>query len=204
MTDTQLYLAIGVPIVVNILFNGTMAMLLSNHFNARLTALQSEFRALLDAQEKLFTEKLLRVEQVMDARLRLMADDYTALRSKLDREVADETAVRQRQATVEAELSLAQRRESDLEAAAQAEAPRLSHAQETWFGLSALKERLHGVADLAAERHRHLSAEPDEERRGRDPEELVEPRPWHWLKKGPTSPSTSSSLRAIAASILRL
>ena len=74
MTDTQLYLAIGVPIVVNILFNGTMAMLLSNHFNARLTALQSEFRALLDAQEKLFTEKLLRVEQVLDARLRLIED----------------------------------------------------------------------------------------------------------------------------------
>ena len=85
MTDTQLYLAIGVPIVVNILFNGTMAMLLSNHFNARLAALQaefnvrfaalqSEFHALMDAQEKLFTEKLLRVEQVVDARLRLIED----------------------------------------------------------------------------------------------------------------------------------
>jgi len=74
MTDTQLYLAIGVPIVVNILFNGTMAMLLSNHFNACLTALQSEFYARIEALEKLFTEKLLRVEQVLDARLRLIED----------------------------------------------------------------------------------------------------------------------------------
>jgi hypothetical protein len=63
MTDTQPYLAVGVPIVVNILFNGTVAMLMSNHFNAMLAA-----------QEKLFTEKLLRVEQVIDARLRLIED----------------------------------------------------------------------------------------------------------------------------------
>ena len=63
MTDTQLYLAIGVPVVVNILFNGTLALMMSNHFNAMLAA-----------QEKLFTEKLLRVEQVIDARLRLIED----------------------------------------------------------------------------------------------------------------------------------
>ena len=43
MTDIQLYIAIGVPIVVNILFNGTVAILLIHHFDARLAALQSEF-----------------------------------------------------------------------------------------------------------------------------------------------------------------
>jgi hypothetical protein len=70
MTDTQLRLAIGVPIVVNILFNGTLAILMSNKFNARLAGMQAEFHALLDALEKLFIERLLRVEQVLDARLR--------------------------------------------------------------------------------------------------------------------------------------
>jgi hypothetical protein len=63
MTDTQIYIAIGVPILVNIIFNGTIAMPMSNHFNARLAAMQAEFRALLEVQQQLFTEKLRRVEE---------------------------------------------------------------------------------------------------------------------------------------------
>ena len=70
MPDTQLYLAIGVPM----LFNGVLIALMSSHLNARLSAMQSEFHALIGAQEKLFTEKLLRVEQVLEARLRLIED----------------------------------------------------------------------------------------------------------------------------------
>jgi hypothetical protein len=70
VTDTQLYIAIGVPVVVNILFNGTVAMLMSNHFNAQLTAVRIDFNARMDLLEKLLTEKLLRVEQVLDARLK--------------------------------------------------------------------------------------------------------------------------------------
>jgi hypothetical protein len=70
MDTQQLYLAIGIPVIVNILFNGTVAMLLSSHFNSQLTALRSEFRALLEAQSTLFTEKLKRVEDVIDARLK--------------------------------------------------------------------------------------------------------------------------------------
>ena len=58
----QLYLAIGVPIVVNIAFNGTLAILLSSHFNARLAAM-----------EKPFDEKLCRVEEVL-ARLNPIED----------------------------------------------------------------------------------------------------------------------------------
>jgi len=63
VTHPQLYLAIGVPIVVNIAFNGTLAILLSNHFNARLAAM-----------EKLFDEKLCRVKEVLDARLKPIED----------------------------------------------------------------------------------------------------------------------------------
>src|SRR6202000_1065416 len=64
------------------------------------------------------------------------------------------------------------RPEAELDAAAQQHASALAQAQETWFGLSSLAERLRATAGLAEERHRHLSAEPVAERPGRDPDEL--------------------------------
>jgi chromosome segregation protein len=51
-----------------------------------------------------------------DARLRLLADDLVGLRTALAREVADESAVRERRAVVERELAAAQARETELEA----------------------------------------------------------------------------------------
>jgi chromosome segregation protein len=105
-----------------------------------------------------------------DSRLRLLADDLVGLRTALAREVADESAIRGRRAVVERELAAAQAREAELEAAIAADAPRLARAQETWYRLSALEERFRGTARLAAERSRHLSADADEARTGRDPE----------------------------------
>ena len=60
-----------------------------------------------------------------DARLRLLADDLVQLRDALDRDVADETAAREKRALVEREHSVASRRESELESelAAQCAAP---------------------------------------------------------------------------------
>ena len=108
-----------------------------------------------------------------DARLRLLADDLLGLRAALEAEVRDETAVRERRTAVEAELTSAQAREAELEQAAAAQAPALARAQETWYRLSALEERLRGTATLATERHRHLtSALPEQGRTGRDPEQL--------------------------------
>jgi chromosome segregation protein len=107
-----------------------------------------------------------------DARLRLLADDLVQLRDALDRDVADETAARQRRAVVEAELGSASRRESALEADLAASAPRLQAASDTWYRLSALTERFRGVAQLAAERHRHLSAAAPAAAPGRDPDQL--------------------------------
>ena len=108
-----------------------------------------------------------------DARLRLLADDLVQLRVALEAEVRDETALRERRAVVERELAEVQRREAELEAAAADQAPALTRAQETWYRLSALEERLRGTASLAAERHRHLTAElPEERRDGRDPDAL--------------------------------
>ncbi len=108
-----------------------------------------------------------------DARLRLLADDLLALRAALEAEVRDEAALRERRGVVEAQLAEAKAREAELEAAAAEQAPRLTRAQETWYRLSALEERLRGTATLAGERRRHLTAQlPEEARPGRDPDAL--------------------------------
>ena len=107
-----------------------------------------------------------------DSRLRLLADDYVTLAAKLEADEADETAVLARRTALETGLAAARHREAELDAAAQQHAAVLARAQETWFGLSSLAERLRSAHGLAEERHRHLSAEPEAERPGRDPDEL--------------------------------
>ncbi len=107
-----------------------------------------------------------------DSRLRLLADDYLTLATRLEADEADEAAVLAHRTALETALGQARQREAELDAAAQQHASTLAQAQETWFGLSSLAERLRATAGLAAERHRHLSAEPVAERPGRDPDEL--------------------------------
>ena len=107
-----------------------------------------------------------------DARLRLLADDYATLAAELERDETDEAATAARRAELEAGLAEARAVEAELESAEQQHAPRLAAAQEAFFGLSSLSERLRGVLSLASERHRHLSAPPEPQRPGRDPDEL--------------------------------
>ena len=107
-----------------------------------------------------------------DSRLRLLADDYVTLAAKLEADAADEAAVLARRTTLETSLAAARHREAELDTAAQQHAAVLARAQETWFSLSSLAERLRSAHGLAEERHRHLSAEPEAERPGRDPDEL--------------------------------
>ena len=107
-----------------------------------------------------------------DARLRLLADDYATLAAELERDETDEAAAAARRAALEAGLAQARAAETGLESAEQQHAPRLAAAQEAFFGLSSLAERLRGVLSLATERHRHLSAPPEPPRPGRDPDEL--------------------------------
>ncbi|MDQ4007385.1 MAG: AAA family ATPase, partial [Actinomycetota bacterium] len=108
-----------------------------------------------------------------DARARLLADDLVRARTSLEQELADESALRERRAEVEADLTRGREEEAALEEALREDAPRLAAAQEHWYHLSGLRERLKGTQGLAAERVRNLADEPDEEDRpGRDPEEL--------------------------------
>ncbi|WP_327168872.1 chromosome segregation SMC family protein [Streptomyces subrutilus] len=107
-----------------------------------------------------------------DARLRLLADDLVALRGALDAELADEAALRERKEAAEARLAGALRREAELEEAVRELAPRLTLAQQTWHELSQLAERVRGTASLADARVRSATAPVEEERRGRDPEDM--------------------------------
>ena len=110
--------------------------------------------------------------EVRDARLRIMADDLLHLSESLAAEVADETALRERQAEVDARLAALLEQERVAEEQAALDSPRLVAAQETWFALSSLRERFHSLMQLSAERVRHLQPEPEEEDSGRDPEQI--------------------------------
>ncbi len=107
-----------------------------------------------------------------DARLRLLADDLVTLRSALDAEIADEAALKERKEAAEARLAEALRREAELEEAVRELTPRLQRAQQTWYELSQLAERVRGTASLADARVKSATAPAEEERRGRDPEDL--------------------------------
>ncbi len=110
--------------------------------------------------------------EVRDARLRLLADDFVTMSGTLAAEVADETALRDRQAKVEADLATMLEAERSAEEQASVDGPRFAEAQQTWFSLNGLRERLMGLNQLAAERVRHLQPEPDAEDSGRDPDQI--------------------------------
>ncbi|HJY68639.1 MAG TPA: AAA family ATPase, partial [Streptosporangiaceae bacterium] len=110
--------------------------------------------------------------ELRDARLRLLADDYVTLAAELQRDEADEAAAVARRTALEQELAQARRTETDLDQAAQQASATLARAQETWFALSSLAERLRGTQNLAAQRHTLLTEQADPERPGRDPDEL--------------------------------
>ncbi|ALC20582.1 chromosome segregation protein SMC [Streptomyces pristinaespiralis] len=107
-----------------------------------------------------------------DARLRLLADDLVRMREALRTEVADEAALKQRKEAAEAELKAALTREADLEDEVRRLAPRLQRAQQNWYELSQLAERVRGTVSLADARVKSATAQPAEERRGRDPEDM--------------------------------
>ena len=111
---------------------------------------------------------------VRDARARLLADDLVTARAALEQDLADESLLLQRREAVEAEVVATREEEARLEAALREDLPALAAAQETWFALSGLRERLRGTASLAAERLRNAEAAAREAQTDgrRDPEQL--------------------------------
>ncbi|MFG2146027.1 chromosome segregation protein SMC [Streptomyces sp. NPDC048696] len=107
-----------------------------------------------------------------DARLRLLADDLVTMREALRGEIEDEAELKRRKESAEAELKAALAREAELEDEVRRLAPRLQSAQQTWYELSRLAERVRGTVSLADARVKSATAQPPEERRGRDPEDM--------------------------------
>jgi len=66
MTNLQLYLAIGVPVLLNAAALGLVAGLLMSHMNTRFEAINRRF----DDMRDLWRAELHRVEEVLDARLK--------------------------------------------------------------------------------------------------------------------------------------
>ncbi|MGH3858074.1 chromosome segregation protein SMC, partial [Actinokineospora sp.] len=112
--------------------------------------------------------------ELRDARLRLHAEDLVSQREDIAREEADEATARRKRSEVEQALEIYQSRQTELEDQLAVDAPMLAAAQETWYRLSALEERLRGTVRLAVERARHLSASVEAPRGGRDPDEMEE------------------------------
>jgi chromosome segregation protein len=110
---------------------------------------------------------------VRDARARLLADELVTVRAALEAELADETVLRRRQAEVEAAIAAARDEEGAVEAALREDLPAMAAAQETWFALAGMRERLQGTARLAAERVRN-AAEAPAVPTGTDPDALLD------------------------------
>ncbi|RNI24286.1 chromosome segregation protein SMC [Flexivirga caeni] len=144
---------------------------------ARVTDLTTEIRRQLGplGRQAETARKAATIQaDVRDARLRLLADDLAQLTSNLEQEVADETALLERQRTVERSLAAAKQRLDQLEAESAQAAPALTKTQEQWFALSSLGERIEATASLAGERVRLLTEDDqhEESRSGRSPEQL--------------------------------
>jgi hypothetical protein len=65
VTNQQLYLAIGLPMLFNATLMGVVAALFMSHMNARFDAIDR-----FDDMRDLWRAELRRVEEVLDARLR--------------------------------------------------------------------------------------------------------------------------------------
>ncbi|MGC4174739.1 chromosome segregation protein SMC [Demequina sp.] len=96
--------------------------------------------------------------EVRDARSRLLADDIAQLSDALEQERADETALLERRAVVEASLTEARGRLADLERASAEATPALTKANDVYYRLSAIRERLRNLETLAQERLRMLGS----------------------------------------------
>ena len=117
--------------------------------------------------------------EVRDARLRILADDLVQLTSALEQEMADERALVERRTRVQASAQAAEAQVTGLEEERARSAPVLQAAQDRWYSLSSLLERLRALRDLAAERVRLLGTEEEDLRAeaagrsgARDPEQL--------------------------------
>ena len=110
--------------------------------------------------------------ELRDAKARLIAEDYLLASLALESDLAVEAELRDRRITLEAALEESRSAEASAETAAREAIPALTRAQETWYGLAALRERVAGTLSIATERLRNLESMSFDDRPGRDPEAI--------------------------------
>lgn len=141
---------------------------------ARLTDLTTELRRQLKPlgrQAEMARRAQTIQADLRDARLRLAADDLVTRKAEFDDTNTAETTLRREHDELSERLAV---RTVELEAHEGAVADlsgRAEAAQQRWFRLSALAERVGATVRIAAERAQHLDSEPDFSA-GPDPDEL--------------------------------
>ena len=141
---------------------------------ARLTDLIAEIRRQLKplGRQAAVARKAATVQaELRDAKARLLADDLTQARLALAGDQAAELELQARKQAAEAQLAAAHEAERAAELALDELKPRLAQAQENWYALAALAERVTSTQQVAAERMRHGDAQPATTS-GRDPDAL--------------------------------
>ncbi len=99
--------------------------------------------------------------EVRDARSRLLADDIAMLTTAIAKDQADESAIKERQAQVDAALADAKARMAELEMASAEATPALTKANDIYYRLTSQRERLRNLGTLAEERVRMLGSAID-------------------------------------------
>ena len=141
----------------------------------RLTDLVAEIRRQLKPlgrQAEVARKAAVVQAELRDAKARLLADDYVMASLALESDLAAEAEIKARRIALEEALEAARESEAEAEASARAATPELNRAQETWYALAALRERIASTLTIANERVRNAVTATADERRGRDPEAI--------------------------------
>ena len=144
---------------------------------ARLTDLTTELRRQLKPlgrQAEVARRAATIQADLRDARLRLAADDLVSRQGQRDSIVDAETTMRREHDEAVARLTVASEELAAHETALTELLGRAESVQQTWFGLSALAERVSATVRIASERAHHLDVEPatPSDTDPRKPEEL--------------------------------
>ncbi len=110
--------------------------------------------------------------ELRDAKARLLADDYVMATLARQSDRAAEAELTARRLAVEQALEATRQAEAEAEASVRDAAPALARAQETWYALAGLRERVSSTLTIAGERLRNAQQASTLERRGRDPEAM--------------------------------
>ena len=130
---------------------------------ARLTDLTTELRRQLKPlgrQAEVARRAATIQADLRDARLRLAADDLVSRQAERDAILEAEAALRREHDDAAARLAVASEELAAHEEALVALSQRAESVQQTWFGLSALAERVGATMRIASERTQHLDVEP--------------------------------------------